>query len=284
MEWKSSMWKEEASSLARKGHGLQSVLVSNDILLGHLQVQETGSFEGHTPLSKSPGLPEPHFLASSIFYSPVRISVLTHCSSHYSHYKIHPTPEANALRAGGLRKLSHDSKTVRSLGSSVLRQGFDGGPRIRVWWWYPVMLARSRVLQTTLGQFLNSVGSLLFMAKRTSCFCHAAQWPPSSGRAWTDPNLEVLRSDKAERHGSNYKANIYRNVKTCVFSLHSLSSSSLAFPTAFSLWMPKGSTFMWTHLPTHTQCSRACRSWWLSCAVKLALTVCVPIWTGHPIT
>lgn len=44
MERKSSMWKEEASSLARKGHGLQSVLVSNDILLGHLQVQEMGSF------------------------------------------------------------------------------------------------------------------------------------------------------------------------------------------------------------------------------------------------
>lgn len=174
----------------------------------------------------------------------------------------------------GLRKLSRDSKTIHGLESSVQRQGFDGWPRIRVWWWYPVMLARSRVLRTTLGRFRNSVGSVLLTEKRTSCSCHAAQWPPPSGRAQTDRNLEVLRSDKAERHGSNYKANKYRNVKTCVFSLHSLRPFSLPFPAPFSLWMPKGSTFMWTHLPTHTQCSRACHSWWLSCAVKLALSVC----------
>lgn len=147
-----------------------------------------------------------------------------------------------------------------------------------------VMLARSRVLWTTLGQFLNSVGSLLFTEKRTSCSCHAAQWPPPSGSAQTDHNLEVLHSDKAERHGSNYKANKYRNVKTCVFSLHSLSPSSLPFHTLFSLWMPKGLTFMWTHLLTHTQCSRACHSWWLSCAMKLALIVCAPIWERDRIT
>lgn len=113
------------------------------------------------------------------------------------------------------------------------------------------MLARSRVLQTTLGQFLNSVGSLLFTEKRTSCSCRAAQWPPSSGRARTDRNLEVLLSDKAERHGSNYKANIYRNVKTCVFSLHPLSSSSFPF-SAPSLSECRKARHLCEHTSWHT--------------------------------
>lgn len=102
----------------------------------------------------------------------------------------------------------------------VHRQGFDRWPRIRVWGWYSVLLVRSLVLETILGQFLSSGKSA---PRGEESATPAGQTVASLLQRGGRGQITVWKcfvSDNAERHGSNYRANTHRNMKTCVFSLH----------------------------------------------------------------